>query len=268
MQNSTHGTHRGSRAVARTGAAQEARVSSETLLQEYARTRDMKIRNELVVRHEGLVRYLANRFASGAAASTEDLIQVGYMGLISAIERYDPEVGGAFATYAAPTVVGVIKHYLRDCTWSIKAPRRLRELATRLRGVRDRMEQQLGRLPTVPEMAATAGVTEERLLLAMEVDQLYRPASLDASFPEDPGSEGASYHEAFGKDDPQLSTVDLREALRNALSLLEEPERTVIYGRFFDEATQAQVATRLGVSQMQVSRLERRALQRLKAILS
>jgi len=237
------------------------------VLREFVRTRDLGLRNQLVAYHQPLVQYLANRFAPRGIATTEDLVQVGTLGLIAAIERYDPLSGVSFVTYATPTIVGFIKHHLRDCTWALKIPRRLRELGMGLHRLREALEQRLGRPPTAAEMAQEAGVTEERLLQAMEVSQLYHATSLETVSGDD-SPDIPSLAEAMGSDDPAYQAFEDREAVRKALDRLADREREVIYHRFFREATQQEVAGVLGISQMHVSRLERRALERLKVLLS
>jgi RNA polymerase sigma-B factor len=239
----------------------------QALLREYARTRDIAIRDRLVHMHERMVRYLASRFGAGASTSLDDLVQVGYVGLIAAIDRFDPEKGVSFVTFAVPTILGEIKRYFRDQTWGLKAPRRLRELGLSLRKLREQLEQSLGRPPTVEEMARAAGVTEERLLQAMDLDRIYQPASLDAHLQDENGDEKSSFWDAIGRVDTELTAIDERETLRQALERLDQRQRTIIYYRFFEEASQAEVARRLGISQMHVSRLERQALKRLKAML-
>lgn len=240
----------------------------QAILRDFVRTRDLKLRNELVAYHQPLVQYLARRFAPRGIAATEDLVQVGTLGLIAAIERYDPVSGVSFVTYATPTIVGFIKHHLRDCTWALKIPRRLRELGVGLHRLREDLEQRLGRPPTAAEMAEAAGVTEERLLQAMEVSQLYHAASLDAGTPGEDHADTPSIADALGSHDPAFKVFEDREAVSKAMSCLADREREVIYYRFFREATQQEVAGEMGISQMHVSRLERRALARLKALLS
>jgi len=240
---------------------------AQALLREYARTRDIQVRNRLVILHERMVRYLASRFGSGAGTSLDDLVQVGYVGLIAAIDRFDPEKGVSFVTFAVPTILGEIKRYFRDQTWGLKAPRRLRELGLSLRKLREQLEQNLGRPPTVPEMALAAGVSEERLLQAMDLDRIYQPASLDAHLQDENGDDKSSFWEAIGRPDPELMAIEEREMVRHALDRLDQRQRAIIYYRFFEDASQAEVAGRLGISQMHVSRLERQALKRLRALL-
>jgi len=241
--------------------------SVPALLREYAETRDPAVRNRLVAMHDRMVRYLAGRFSVGAGTTTEDLIQVGYIGLLSAIDRYDPSKGVSFATYAVPTIMGELKRYFRDQTWGLKAPRRLRELGLSLRKLREELEQSLGRPPTVQEMAAAAKVSEDRLLQAMDLDRVYQPASLDAQVTDETGEERTSAWDAVGDLDPQIARIEERESLRHALERLDPRQRSIVELRFFDEMSQAQVARHLGISQMHVSRLERQALQRLRRML-
>jgi RNA polymerase sigma-B factor len=217
--------------------------------------------------HERMVRYLASRFDSRLVPH-EDLVQVGYIGLIAALDRFDPKRGGNFVTYAIPTILGEIKRYFRDQTWVLKVPRRLRELGLSLRRMRVDLEQQLGRAPTVQEMAAVAEVTEERLLQAMEADRAYNPYSLDAHWQVGEGDEKGPVSDSLGAEDPEFRRLEEHDALRHALSCLEGRQRRIIRYRFFDELSQAEVARRLGISQMHVSRLERQALRQLRHLLA
>lgn len=246
----------------------EADASAQVLLAEYARTRDPVLRDRIVRSHDRMVRYLASRFGVGAGTTQDDLIQVGYIGLLAAIDRYDPARGVNFATYAVPTIMGELKRYFRDQTWGLKAPRRLRELGLSLRRMREELEQSLGRPPTVQEMAAVAKVPEERLLQAMDLDRVYQPASLDAHVTDDSGEERASAWDSIGGLDPQIARIEERESLRRALNRLDSRQRDIVRLRFFSEQSQAQVARHLGISQMHVSRLERQALRRLRMMLA
>jgi RNA polymerase sigma-B factor len=227
----------------------------------------MELRNELALAHQPLVHYFAQRFSSCAACTHEDLAQVGFMGLLSAVERFDPEMGINFVTYASPTIIGTIKRYLRDHTWALKVPRRMRELGVGLRRTRERLEARLGRSRSLAELAAEAGIPEEKVLEAMELERVYVPASLDAPRQDERFEEGALSWDAIGDVDPHLEAIDEREMLRGAIGRLEEREQRIIQGRFFQNASQSQVAEDLGISQMHVSRLERQALKRLRDML-
>lgn len=257
----------GGRGAGPASARLNAQRSVEELFRQYTSTRDPELRDALVLRHERLVHYFALRLSTGGGATYEDLVQVGYIGLITAIDRFDPEHGNSFVTYAAPTIVGVIKRYLRDHTWGLKVPRRLRELGITLRKVAEEEEARLGRPATFAELAERTGFSEERIAEAMELERAYQPMSLDT--PRlDPGSSDSSCSwEAIGADDPGLQAVDARETIRRAIDALDERQQRIIHGRFFGEASQSQIAEQMGISQMHVSRLERQALKRLKDLL-
>jgi RNA polymerase sigma-B factor len=171
-------------------------------------------------------------------------------------------------TYAIPTIVGEIKRYFRDQTWVLKVPRRLRELGLTLRKLRLDLEQQLGRTPTVQEMAEIADVSEERLLQAMEADRAYMPCSLDAQLLAAEGDDKGAMVDSLGAEDPEFRRLEDHDALRQAMSCLETRQRRIIRFRFFDELSQAEVARRMGISQMHVSRLERQALRQLRQLLA
>jgi RNA polymerase sigma-B factor len=239
---------------------------AQALLQEFALTRDPDIRARLVLMHGRIVRYLASRFDSRSVPQ-EDLIQVAYIGLISALDRFDPARGVSFITYAIPTILGEIKRYFRDQTWALKAPRRLRELGLTLRRVRRELEQELGRAPTIQEMADVVAVSEERLLQAMEVDRCYKPCSLDSQLAGAEGGAGV-VSDCVGEEDPEIAEVEQRGALSQVIGCLERRQRQIIQLRFFEELSQAEVAQHLGISQMHVSRLERQALGHLRDMLT
>lgn len=243
-------------------------LDARRLFEEYARTRDVELRNRLVLMHDRLARSIAARFGKSGGNSEEDLRQVAYLGVIAAVERYDPSAGVSFLTFAAATIVGVIKHYLRDHGWLVKAPRRLREFGMTLRKIRARLELELGRTPTVPEIAEAAGVDEERVLLAMDIERNYHPTSLDVHLRDDMGEDTGSHFDALGDVDPRYEAIEERETVMRMLAHLDAREREIIYQRFYGEASQAEVAAQLEISQMHVSRLERRALQRLKVLLA
>jgi len=240
---------------------------AERLIAEFAKTRDPRLRERIVLMHERMVRYLASRF-DNRLSPQEDVVQVAYIGLISAIDRFDPKKGGSFITYAIPTIVGEIKRYFRDQTWVLKAPRKLRDLGLNLKKLRHDLEQKLGRSPSVQEMAEAAQVTEERLLQAMEVNQAYVPCSLDTVLYGRDGSRKGPVSECVGESDAELQRIEERDAFKRAIALLNPRQQLIIQLRFYDELSQADVARQLGISQMHVSRLERRALRDLQRILT
>lgn len=230
------------------------------LFVKYRETRSRGIRNELVERYEHVAVRCALRF-SGKGEATDDLRQVALIGLIKSVERFDPSLGVAFESYATPTIVGEIKRHFRDRTWRVTVPRRLKELRTRVFAGIDELEQRLERSPTPDEVAAHLGIDREAVLETLLANQVYRSSSLDAS------------REANGDAietlliDPQLEhdrADDRIEALA-AVRTLTHRERQIIYWRFFEERTQSEIGARLGVGQVQVSRLLKAALGKLRA---
>jgi RNA polymerase sigma-B factor len=244
------------------------------LFYEYARTRDVELRNRLVLMNEPLARCIAARFEGSANATRDDLGQIACLGLITAIERFEPNKGHGFAAFAVPTIVGVIKNHLRDHSWFVKVPRSLRELGRTARRVAATMEAERGQVPTVPEVAQRLGVTAERLAEAIEVQKLYQLGSLDlehleAATPAEAATPGPpSLSSLPAAAEPRYSEVETRAVVWSALQKLPPRERWVIHERFFLEHTQAEVAARIRMSQMYVSRLEHRALERLRGLLA
>lgn len=184
------------------------------------------------------------------------------MGLLKAVDRFDPERGVEFSTYATHTVVGELKRHFRDKGWAVRAPRRMQELYLRIGKIVADLSQELGRSPTIPELAAQAQVSAEEVLEAMEAGQAYRFASLDASSPSD--DDGDSLGSRLGEIDPEMAEAERRVALSPLLSTLGRREQNIIHMRFFEGLTQSEIAARLGISQMHVSRLLARSLAQLR----
>jgi RNA polymerase sigma-B factor len=229
---------------------------------QYAATRDPALRDELITIHLGLAEYLARRFAN-RGEPLDDLIQVASVGLLKAVDRFDPDRGLEFSTYATPTIVGELKRHFRDKGWAVRVPRRVQELHLRLAKVVNTLGQELGRSPTIEEIAQHAEVTEEEVLEAIEAGHAYRFASLDA--PSGGGEEDSgTLASQLGDEDPALEDLEHRVALSPLLSTLPPRERTILHLRFFEGMTQSEIASRLGISQMHVSRLLARSLSQLR----
>lgn len=226
----------------------------------YAGSRDPALRDQLVEAHLGLAEYLARRF-SNRGEPLDDLVQVASVGLLKAVDRFDPDRGVEFSTYATHTIVGELKRHFRDKGWAVRAPRRMQELYLRLGSIISVLSQELGRSPTIAELATDAGVTEEEVLEALEAGHAYRFASLDAPSPGEDDSLGSR----LGTDDPNLADAEHRVALSPLLATLPEREQTILHLRFFEGLTQSEIAGRLGISQMHVSRLLARSLAQLRA---
>ena len=227
----------------------------------FAESRDEKLRAQLIEAHIGLAEYLARRFAN-RGEPLDDLVQVASMGLVKAVDRFEPERGLEFSTYATHTVVGELKRHFRDKGWAVRVPRRMQELHLRLSGLVSTLNQDLGRSPTVAEIAQAAGVSEEEVLEALEAGQAYRFASLDAPAP---GEDGGSMGSTLGEEDASMRDVEHRVALSPLIAKLPERQQRILHLRFFEGLTQSEIAQRLGISQMHVSRLLARSLAQLRA---
>jgi len=212
-------------------------------------------REALITSHLGLARFLARRYAD-RGEPYEDLVQVASLALVHAADRFDPSLGFAFSTFATKTVVGELKHHFRDRGWGISTPRQVKEHYLEVSTAVGELLQRYGRSPTVHEIAAACGLTADQVLLAMEAGQGYRLASLDAlvAGPDD---------ERLGVDDA-AALLGERSDLVAHLQRLSPRDRTLLQLRFVEELSQTEIATRMGISQMHVSRLLRRALQELR----
>jgi RNA polymerase sigma-B factor len=232
------------------------------LFRRYRLDSDEAARDELVEMYLNLVKYLASRFRN-RGEPIDDLVQVGTIGLIKAIDRFDIERAVEFTTYATPTIVGELKRYFRDKGWAIKVPRRLQELSFKVNQAIDALTQKQQRSPTIPEIAEYMGVTSEDVLEALETSEAYNFVSLESDRNSD-GSDSFSILEYIGKDDQLMAIVDDRTTLAVALKFLTPQEQRVLYLRFFQGLTQTEIARQLEISQMQVSRLLRRTLKVLR----
>jgi len=229
----------------------------------YARTGDIVLRDQLVASHMGLAAYLARRFAN-RGQPLEDLTQVASLGLLKAVDRFDPGLQIEFSTYATTTIVGELKRYLRDKGWAVRAPRRMQELYLNLSQVVDGLGQELGRSPTIPELAAEVEASEEEVLEALEAGQAYRFASLDS--PKSDGEGGELVGDSIGEEDEGLARAEQRATLSALLGQLPPRQRRIVHLRFFEGLTQSEIAHRLGISQMQVSRLLARSVAQLRLL--
>jgi RNA polymerase sigma-B factor len=239
-------------------------ASDRDLLRRYHEFGDASAREELVERHLPLVRSLARRYA-GRGESLEDIEQVGAIGLIKAIDRYELSREVALTTYATPNVVGEIKRHFRDKGWAIRVPRALQELNGKMGPTIERLTTKLGRSPSIAEIAAEFETTPEQVLEALEAGSAYAPASLSVG----PGVEGElDPMETIGTEDEEFERTDDRASLEPALAGLPEREREILRMRFAEGLTQTQIAEKVGISQMHVSRLIRRSLDRMREQLS
>ena len=205
---------------------------------------------------------LAGRFRN-RGESHEDLRQVASLGLVKAVDRYDPELGNAFESYAVPTITGEIKRHFRDHMWTLHVPRRVQDLRNRVRFAAQDLSQTIpGRRPTVAEIAEHANLSEEDVQVGQQALESFTALSLDAELPG--SDDGYSLSDALGAADPALDTVVDRESVKPRLAALPERERAILYMRFFGDMTQSRIAEELGISQMHVSRLISRCCDRMR----
>jgi len=221
-------------------------------------------RDHLISLNLPLVEHCARRFRNRGEPH-EDLVQVGTIGLLKAVDRFDTDRGVEFSTYATPTVIGEIKRHFRDKGWAIRVPRRLQELRLQIGSASALLTQSLGRSPTPRELAERIGCTVEEIVEALESGSAYATLSLDAGDSSDGGT--ASMLDAIGAEDEQLEHVEIRESIKPLLDALEAREKTILMLRFFRNMTQSQIAEEVGISQMHVSRLLNRTLAHLRTAL-
>ncbi len=239
-------------------------LSTEELLKRYAKDPNPRLRDTIIERHEALVRSLAHKFAR-PGVPVEDLVQSAWIALIGALDRFDPSHETKFSTYAVHCMVGEIKRYFRDRTWSVKVPRYLQEIAANLHRMEDELYRKLQREPTVSEMAQAFNISEEDLVQAMEMYRAYQTQRLEERREMEDGNDSLALGETVGQADPEMESVVENAPLEAALSTLDERKQKILRRRFFEGYSQQEVADELGLSQMHISRLERAALQQLRS---
>ena len=238
------------------------RIDDKILLRRYHEDGDLQAREQLIEQYMSLVRSLARRY-SYRGEQLEDLVQIGAIGLIKAIDRFDLERGVELTTYATPNIIGEIKRHFRDKGWSVRVPRGLQELNVQLSRLVEQLTVQLSRSPTIPELAKAAGVEEEQVLEALESGRAYTSLSLSVG-----GGGGDDDDldplESLGTEEHQYEVSEDRAVLAPGFKALDERERKILQLRFFDGLTQSQIAQQVGISQMHVSRLIRRSLEKIR----
>lgn len=228
--------------------------------------KDPAAREELITRYLPLVKSLARRFAS-RGQPVEDLVQVGSIGLIKAVDRFDLDRGVELSTYATPTILGEIKRYFRDKGWAVKVPRALQDLNVRLNRVMEQLTVELRRSPTIAELAAATGATEEEVVEALESGRAYSSVSIFAGGAAE-DEESAGLLDTLGTEEEAYEIFEQRRVLAPAMGRLDPRERLILHLRFFEGMTQTQVAARIGISQMHVSRLIRKSIDNLRQFMA
>jgi RNA polymerase sigma-B factor len=227
------------------------------------RAGDEQMREQLIMRHMPLVRSIAHRYA-GRGLAFDDIVQAGSLGLVQSVNRYQPERGVPLSAFAARTIEGEIMHQFRDRGWSVRVPRSLQELSRRTAKVNERLSHRLGRAPTTDELAKAMEVTPEQVEEAIMAQRAYTAESLDISPGDDGASDGGRGQRWLATTDEMLESVPDRATLVSVMRTLPSRERRIVALRYFDDLTQSEIAERLGISQMHVSRLLRSALDALR----
>ena len=238
------------------------RVSDKALLRRYHEQGDLAAREQLIEQYLSLVRSLARRYAY-RGEQLDDLVQIGAIGLIKAIDRFDLDRGVELTTYATPNIIGEIKRHFRDKGWSVRVPRSLQELNVQLSKLIEEQTVELGRSPTIPELAKASGQEEELVVEAIESGRAYTSISLSTGGGGDDDGE-LDPLESLGVEETQYEVSEDRALLAPGFRVLDERERMILHLRFFKGLTQSQIAQQVGISQMHVSRLIRRALEKIR----
>jgi len=238
-------------------------LSDKELFLVYQKNRDVKIRNELVKRYLFIAEILSRKYIN-KGIEYEDIYQVASLGLIYAIERFDVDRGYEFSSFATPTIIGEIKKYFRDKGWSIRVPRRIQELSKKINTTKSTLQQELQRTPKIKDIAEYLHCTEEEIIEAMEANQVYTPKSLDLTYDNEGEDKDIQFMDLIGETDKMFDFVENRDFILQAMEKLNQVERKVLKDRFFDNQTQMQVAMSLDVSQMTVSRMEKKIIEKFK----
>ena len=221
------------------------------------------LRAALIERHLPLVHFMARKFAD-RGEPLDDIVQVGTIGLIKAIDRFDPSMGFEFSTFATPTIVGEIKRHFRDKTWAIRIPRRLQELGSQVSKAREELTHSLDRSPTPAEIAKKLDIDVSDVMEAIEANSAYNTVSIDIGSDDETPSLGNT----LGAWDDALDNVEYRESLKPLIAAMDEREQTILLRRFFDNKSQSEIAAELGISQMHVSRILNKTLTQLREALT
>lgn len=238
-------------------------MGTKELFYLYKDSKDIIVRNELIKRHMYITEILAKKYIN-KGIEYEDIYQVASLGLIYAIERFDVDRGFEFSSFATPTIIGEIKKYFRDKGWSVRVPRRIQELSKKINVAKNKLQQDLQRIPKVKDIAEYLNVSEEEVIEAMEASQVYTPKSLDLTYDASGDDKDIQLQDIIGRDDKYFDIIENRDFISMCLKKLNEVEVKIVNDRFFDNKTQIQVADELNVSQMTVSRMEKKIIKKFR----
>ncbi|MCM3671973.1 RNA polymerase sigma factor SigB [Mesobacillus maritimus] len=242
---------------------QDPKIDVNGLIKAFQQNENQAAQDQLVLHYQSLVETIARKYSKGRSFH-EDICQVGMIGLLGAIRRYDESFGKSFEAFAVPTIIGEIKRFLRDKTWDVHVPRRIKELGPKIKGTVEQLTTELHRSPRVDEIAKSLGVTKEEVLEAMEMGKSYQALSVDHSIEAD--SEGATVTllDIVGTIDQGYEKINQRLVLEKVLHVLTEREKQVIQYTYLENMSQKEAGDKLGISQMHVSRIQRRAIKKLQ----
>lgn len=242
-------------------------TESKELFRQYSITKDIEIRNELVSRYLYITEILSKKFVN-KGIEYDDIYQVASLGLIYAIERFDVDRGFEFSSFATPTIIGEIKKYFRDKGWSVRVPRRIQELSKKINQAKIKLQQDLQRAPKIEDIAEYLQCSEEQIIEAMEASHVYTPKSLDICYDSSGDDKDIQLLEIIGEDDKYFDIIENKDFIEQCMNKLTAIESKIISDRFFEGKTQIQVANELDVSQMTVSRMEKKVLKKFKKEIS
>lgn len=238
-------------------------IDTKTLFEQFKETNNFRIREILIERHLFIAEILSKKYAN-RGIDYDDIYQVACVGLIYAIDRYDVSKGFEFSSFATPTIIGEIKKYFRDKGWTIRVPRRIQELSKRINNAKVTLSQQLQRVPTVADIANYLNSTEEEILEAMEASKVYTPQSLDLTYDSNNDDRDVNLADLIGEEDAYFSKIENNDFLLRAMEKLNDMEKKVLVDRYFNKKTQVSIAKDLNISQMTVSRVEKRVIEKFR----
>ena len=238
-------------------------IESKELFRMYKDNKDRAIRNELFNRYHYIAEILSKKFIN-KGIDYEDIYQVASLGLIFAIERFDVERGFEFSSFATPTIIGEIKKYFRDKGWSVRVPRRIQELSKKINVVKNKLQQDLQRVPKIKDIADYLSISQEEVIEAMEASQVYTPKSLDVTYDTNSEDKDIQLIDIIGGNDKYFDVIENNDFIEHCMEKLSSVEKKIIKERFFENKTQVKVANELGVSQMTVSRMEKKIIKKFR----
>lgn len=236
---------------------------SKELFRKYSETKDIEIRGELISRYMYIAEILSKKYAN-KGIDYDDIYQVACIGLIYAVDRFDINKGYEFSSFATPTIIGEIKKYFRDKGWAIRVPRRIQELSQKVNLAKTTLSQELQRVPNVYELAEYLNSTPEEVLEVMEASKVYTPQSLDISYESDGDDKEISLSDLIGEEDKRFAKIENNDFLSKTIEKLNRIEKQIISDRYFNKKTQIEIANDLGISQMTVSRMEKKIIEKFK----